>query len=85
MVKRPDLKVVVMSATMDAVKFQNYFAGAPMLKVCQIEVSESCVVIMSDGLHRCREGHTPLRSFIHPSRSVTMSRQLCAQPSIYTW
>jgi pre-mRNA-splicing factor ATP-dependent RNA helicase DHX15/PRP43 len=33
MVKRPDLKVVVMSATMDAEKFQKYFSGAPMLKV----------------------------------------------------
>jgi pre-mRNA-splicing factor ATP-dependent RNA helicase DHX15/PRP43 len=33
MIKRPDLKVVVMSATMDAEKFQNYFSGAPMLKV----------------------------------------------------
>ena len=31
--KRPDLKVVVMSATMDAEKFQRYFFGAPMLKV----------------------------------------------------
>jgi pre-mRNA-splicing factor ATP-dependent RNA helicase DHX15/PRP43 len=33
MLKRPDLKVVVMSATMDAAKFQAYFSGAPMLKV----------------------------------------------------
>lgn len=33
MLKRPDLKIVVMSATMDATKFQTYFANAPMLKV----------------------------------------------------
>lgn len=33
MVKRPDLKVVVMSATLDAEKFQKYFDGAPLLKV----------------------------------------------------
>jgi pre-mRNA-splicing factor ATP-dependent RNA helicase DHX15/PRP43 len=30
---RPDLKVVVMSATLDAGKFQDYFAGAPLMKV----------------------------------------------------
>ncbi|CAM9421792.1 unnamed protein product [Chrysoparadoxa australica] len=33
LVKRPDLKVVVMSATLDAEKFQAYFEGAPLLKV----------------------------------------------------
>jgi len=31
--KRPDLKLIVMSATLDAVKFQRYFEGAPLLKV----------------------------------------------------
>ena len=31
--KRKDLKVVVMSATMDAEKFQNYFKGAPLLDI----------------------------------------------------
>lgn len=31
--RRPDLKVVVMSATLDAAKFQNYFFDAPLLKV----------------------------------------------------
>ncbi|KAI5478143.1 hypothetical protein MNV49_005407 [Pseudohyphozyma bogoriensis] len=31
--RRPDLKIVVMSATLDAQKFQNYFFGAPLLKV----------------------------------------------------
>lgn len=30
---RPDLKVIVMSATLDAHKFQEYFDGAPLLKV----------------------------------------------------
>jgi pre-mRNA-splicing factor ATP-dependent RNA helicase DHX15/PRP43 len=33
MLKRPDLKVVVMSATLDAVKFQKYFDNAPLMKV----------------------------------------------------
>lgn len=31
--KRKDLKIVVMSATLDAGKFQDYFDGAPLLKV----------------------------------------------------
>lgn len=31
--RRPDLKLVVMSATLDALKFQNYFNNAPLLKV----------------------------------------------------
>jgi pre-mRNA-splicing factor ATP-dependent RNA helicase DHX15/PRP43 len=31
--KRPDLKVLIMSATLDAEKFQKYFNGAPLLKV----------------------------------------------------
>jgi len=33
MLKRPDLKVVIMSATLDAQKFQTYFSGAPLMKV----------------------------------------------------
>ena len=31
--QRPDLRLVVMSATLDAAKFQTYFSGAPLLKV----------------------------------------------------
>ena len=31
--RRPDLKVVVMSATLDAKKFQDYFEGAPLMRV----------------------------------------------------
>lgn len=31
--RRPDLKLVIMSATLDAEKFQAYFAGAPLIKV----------------------------------------------------
>jgi pre-mRNA-splicing factor ATP-dependent RNA helicase DHX15/PRP43 len=33
MQKRKDLKIVVMSATLDAVKFQQYFDHAPLMKV----------------------------------------------------
>ena len=32
-VQRPDLKLVVMSATLDAGKFQSYFDSAPLMKV----------------------------------------------------
>ena len=31
--RRPDLKLIVMSATLDAGKFQDYFAGAPLMQV----------------------------------------------------
>jgi pre-mRNA-splicing factor ATP-dependent RNA helicase DHX15/PRP43 len=31
--KRPDMKLIVMSATLDAAKFQKYFQDAPLLKV----------------------------------------------------
>ena len=31
--KRPDLKLIVMSATLEAEKFQNYFYGAPLISV----------------------------------------------------
>lgn len=31
--RRPDLKIIVMSATLDALKFQKYFHNAPLLKV----------------------------------------------------
>ena len=31
--QRPDLKIVVMSATLDAGKFQNYFDSAPLMRV----------------------------------------------------
>ena len=31
--KRPELKVVVMSATLNAERFQEYFEGSPMLDV----------------------------------------------------
>jgi len=31
--KRPDLKVIVMSATLDAEKFQAYFDSAPLIKI----------------------------------------------------
>lgn len=31
--RRPDLKIIIMSATLDAQKFQKYFMGAPLLAV----------------------------------------------------
>ena len=32
-IRRPDLKIIIMSATLDAQKFQRYFGGAPLLAV----------------------------------------------------
>ncbi|GFH20328.1 DEAH-box nuclear pre-mRNA splicing factor [Haematococcus lacustris] len=37
--QRPDLKLVVMSATLEAEKFQNYFLDAPLMKVLDIDTS----------------------------------------------
>ena len=31
--QRPDLKIIIMSATLDAGKFQDYFTGAPLLNI----------------------------------------------------
>jgi pre-mRNA-splicing factor ATP-dependent RNA helicase DHX15/PRP43 len=33
MIKRKDLKIIVMSATLDALKFQEYFENSPLMKV----------------------------------------------------
>jgi pre-mRNA-splicing factor ATP-dependent RNA helicase DHX15/PRP43 len=33
MLKRCDLKIIVMSATLDAPKFQEYFDNSPLMKV----------------------------------------------------
>lgn len=35
LLKRPDLKLVVMSAILEAEKFQDYFLDAPLMKVGQ--------------------------------------------------
>ena len=34
--RRPDLKLIVMSATLEAEKFQSYFDEAPLMKVRSI-------------------------------------------------
>lgn len=36
LVARPDLKLVVMSATLEAEKFQGYFLDAPLMKVGRV-------------------------------------------------
>ena len=33
LLRRPDLKLILMSATLDAGKFQSYFDSAPLMKV----------------------------------------------------
>jgi pre-mRNA-splicing factor ATP-dependent RNA helicase DHX15/PRP43 len=40
--KRPDLKIVVMSATLDAEKFQRYFNDAPLI-VCLFKMGKLSV------------------------------------------
>jgi hypothetical protein len=37
LLKRPDLKLVVMSATLEAEKFQDYFLDAPLMKVTGLD------------------------------------------------
>lgn len=39
---RPDLKLVVMSATLEAEKFQGYFLDAPLMKVSHTLQSDCC-------------------------------------------
>ena len=39
--QRPDLKIVVMSATLDAGKFQNYFDSAPLVCHTGLETQAS--------------------------------------------
>ena len=46
MLRRKDLKVVVMSATLDALKFQQYFDNAPLMKVMPlIRIVVYCIVL----------------------------------------
>lgn len=35
--RRADLKIVIMSATLDAEKFQRYYVGSPLMKVGSVE------------------------------------------------
>lgn len=44
LVQRPDLKLVVMSATLEAEKFQGYFLDAPLMKVKGKRKSQQCRV-----------------------------------------
>lgn len=51
---RPDIKIVIMSATLDAGKFQQYFDGCPLMSVpgrtfpVEIFVSYFQIVFMND-------------------------------------
>ncbi|OMP09461.1 hypothetical protein COLO4_05452 [Corchorus olitorius] len=45
---RPDLKLVVMSATVEAEKFQGYFYGAPLMKVPEEEIEDACCKIIEE-------------------------------------
>ncbi|KAL8653236.1 MAG: hypothetical protein Q9210_002216 [Variospora velana] len=66
LVKRPSLKVVLMSATVDAAKFQRYFNGAPILTVpgrtFPVEIK-----YLEDALEETRftnSGKSPLPTYI---------------------
>ena len=50
MLKRPDLKIVVMSATLDALKFQEYFDNAPLMKVTSSTHLHALLAIFSPSL-----------------------------------
>lgn len=45
MQKRDDLRIIVMSATLDATKFQGYFNGAPLLVSILISQNTYCANI----------------------------------------
>ena len=65
MLRRKDLKIVVMSATLDAIKFQQYFNNAPLMKVGNALLQ--CIrpsVLLSIYLSIC-----PLEDIFHPSSS----------------
>lgn len=65
--RRPDLKIIVMSATLDAAKFQNYFFGAPLLKVpgrtfaVEVCVGFTLVVVKAE-LMPCADSTLPNRN-----------------------
>ena len=43
---REDIKIVIMSATLDAGKFQTYFDGAPLI----VNYHTHCIIIVDDVL-----------------------------------
>ncbi|KAL8989602.1 MAG: hypothetical protein Q9177_001545 [Variospora cf. flavescens] len=72
LVKRPSLKVVLMSATVDAAKFQKYFNGAPILTVpgrtFPVEIK-----YLEDALEETRytnNGKSPLPTYIDDEDDV---------------
>jgi ATP-dependent RNA helicase DDX35 len=40
--KRPDLKIIISSATIDAALYQKFFDEPPMFKACIVEVEGRC-------------------------------------------
>ena len=53
MLKRPDLKIVVMSATLDALKFQEYFDNAPLMKVTPSCYTPSLIPYYLISVYKC--------------------------------
>lgn len=83
--RRPDLKIVVMSATLDAAKFQNYFFGAPLLKVPGRTFAVEMCVPLPHLTSRARQAdRAPSRALAastRPSPSRTTSRRRSGQCS----
>jgi pre-mRNA-splicing factor ATP-dependent RNA helicase DHX15/PRP43 len=69
MQRRPDLKIVVMSATLDAKKFQEYFDNAPLMKV-------------PGRLHPVEIFYTPKpeRDYLEASVRTAIQIHLCEEP-----
>lgn len=81
---RKTLKVVVMSATLDAGKFQAYFGGAPLIQVRRCAavpglLGDPTRPTLTDGClparRRCPAAPSPSRFSTRRSRSATTSKQ----------
>lgn len=72
--RRPDLKIVVMSATLDAAKFQNYFFGAPLLKVPgRTFAVEMCVSSLFSS-YRDQTDASSFSQLLHPRARTRLPR-----------
>lgn len=71
--QRPDLKLVVMSATLEAEKFQGYFSDAPLMKV-------------PGRLHPVEIFYTqePERDYLEAAIRTVVQIHACEPPGVYT-
>jgi hypothetical protein len=80
---RPDLHVMVMSATLDSGKFSEYWLGAPLISVpgCVWVRDRVCgdVSVLLGAVARSQS-----RYFTRPSQSETIWKRQCAQQCRFT-